>query len=339
MSNFSKEKKVEALVRLGDFLLNPDKEFISTIQNAKNKNGWFTDIEVNKAINANGKMLNLADLTTWLNKYTSPKKELQKVGLILAGNIPLVGFHDIVSVLISGHIALIKCSSQDDILIKAVLNQLIKIEPKFEKQIQFVSRLENFDAVIATGSNNSSRYFEYYFSKVPHIIRKNRNSVALLTGQETSEELAALGKDIFDYYGLGCRNVSKFFVPEGYIFNHFFESIQHFEDMINHHKFHNNYDYNKSILLVNKVHHFDNGFLLVTKSERLSSPLSVVHYEEYQKIEDAVEKIKQQEQEIQVVLSQKDLPVPYISFGESQTPKLWDYADGVDTMRFLSALS
>jgi hypothetical protein len=341
MSNFSQEKKIQAFVRLGDFLLNPDEEFNNILTNAKHKNGWFTDLETQKAIRANGLMLNKIDLETWLKAYVLKNQKPKKVGLILAGNIPLVGFHDILTVLLSGNIALIKLSSQDDILIAAVLNQLIKIEPDFKNQIELVTRLENFDAVIATGSNNSSRYFDYYFSKVPHIIRKNRNSIALLTGEETTEDLKLLGHDIFDYYGLGCRNVSKFFVPEGYIFNHFFESIQEFEHILNHHKFQNNYDYNKSIYLVNKVHHFDNGFLLVTKNERLSSPLSVVYYEEYQNLSNVITKIETQKQEIQVVVTKanglKDMAVA--NFGESQSPKLWDYADGVDTLAFLSALS
>lgn len=341
MSNFSKEKKIEAFVNLGKFLLKPDDDFNNLIQGAKNKNGWFTDLETEKAIKANGLMLNRTDLETWLQPYSFQNQSPKKVGLILAGNIPLVGFHDILTVLLSGNIALIKLSSSDDILISAVLNQLVKIEPEFKNQIELVDRLVAFDAVIATGSNNSSRYFDYYFSKVPHIIRKNRNSIALLTGDETAAELKELGHDIFDYYGLGCRNVSKIFVPADYVFNHFFESIQEFDTVINHHKFQNNYDYNKSIYLVNKVHHFDNGFLLVTKNERLSSPLSVVFYEEYQNIDEAIIKIEAQKEEIQVVVTKakglKDIAA--VNFGESQKPKLWDYADGVDTLAFLSALS
>lgn len=341
MSNFSKEKKIEAFVRLGDFLLNPDDEFKSILKSAKNKNGWFTDDETEKATKAIGLMLNKADLEAWLKPYQFDNQKPKKVGLILAGNIPLVGFHDILAVLMSGNIALIKLSSQDDLLISSLLNELIKIEPEFKNQIELVTRLEGFDAVIATGSNNSSRYFDYYFSKVPHIIRKNRNSVALLTGEETASDLKLLGHDIFDYYGLGCRNVSKVFVPEAYIFNHFFESIQEFEHILNHHKFQNNYDYNKSIYLVNKVHHFDNGFLLVTKNDRLSSPLSVVFYEEYQNMNDAIAKIEAQKDEIQVVVSKvTELGnIARVNFGESQKPKLWDYADGVDTLAFLAALS
>ncbi|MBD3750253.1 MAG: acyl-CoA reductase [Sphingobacteriales bacterium] len=341
MSNFSKERKVEGLKRLGDFLLKPDDNFKSLIPLAKNKNSWFTQQEIEKAIEANGQMLNPPNLKAWTATAPETPKSQKKIGLILAGNLPLVGFHDILAVLMSGHIALIKLSSQDDVLIPAILKKLIEIEPEFESQIQFVNRLTDFDAVIATGSNNSSRYFDYYFAKVPHIIRKNRNSIAVLSGEESSEELKNLGKDIFDYYGLGCRNVSKLMVPKGYIFNHFFESIEEFSPILNHHKYQNNYDYNKSIYLVNRLNHLDNGFLLLTQNTQLASPLSVVFYEEYEHLDDLTSSINNHEAEIQVVVAQIDLDIksPRVNFGESQHPKLWDYADGVNTLEFLAQLS
>jgi hypothetical protein len=339
MSNFSKEKKVAAFKVLGDFLLNIDDQLDNLISGAKHKNGWFQETEVKRAFLANGHMLNEADLNYWINKYPTALKP-KKIGLILAGNIPLVGFHDILSVLISGNIALIKLSSNDDLLIPTVLKKLVEIEPEFIKQIKWVSKLEDFDAVIATGSNNSSRYFDYYFSNVPNIIRKNRNSIAILTGEETSAQLYALGRDIFDYYGLGCRNVSKIFVPKGYIFNHFFESIEMYSSILNHHKYQNNYDYNKSIYLVNRNEHFDNGFLLLTKNESLTSPLAVLHYEEYENLTQIISKIDAQANEIQVVVSAINQPIisAKVNFGESQNPKLWDYADGVDTLQFLTHL-
>ncbi len=341
MSNFSKEKRITAVNKLGDFLLNPNEALQNLIQSARNKNAWFTDDEVNKAIKANAQMLNANDINKWLSVYQLKEEQAKKIGLILAGNLPMVGFHDIIAVLLSGNIALIKLSSQDDNLIPFILDNLIQIEPLFKQQIQFVERLENFDAVIATGSNNSSRYFDYYFSKVPNIIRKNRNSIALITGNETRDELSLLGKDIFDYYGLGCRNVAKLLVPKDYDFIPFFESIEHFNPILNHHKYQNNYDYNKSIYLINKNKHFDNGFLLVTESEQLTSPLSAVFYQEYETIEEAVNYIKTQKENMQVVVTnaQLDLPTAKVNFGDSQNPKLWDYADGVDTMQFLTALN
>ncbi|MFC5284833.1 acyl-CoA reductase [Pedobacter alpinus] len=341
MSNFSKEKKIIAINELGNFLSNPNDALQALIESARNKNAWFTTDEVSKAIKANAQMLNADDVNRWLSKYQINETNPKKIGLILAGNLPMVGFHDIIAVLLSGNIALIKLSSQDDNLIPFILNKLIEIEPLFKKQVEYVERLENFDAVIATGSNNSSRYFDYYFSKVPNIIRKNRNSIALLTGKETREELALLGKDIFDYYGLGCRNVSKFLVPKDYNFVPFFESIEPFNPILNHHKYLNNYDYNKSIYLINKNKHFDNGFLLVTESDQLTSPLSAVFYQEYETINEALDYINTQKENIQVVVTNAniDLPTAKVRFGDSQNPKLWDYADGVDTMSFLTALN
>ncbi len=341
MSVFSKEKRIAAISQLGDYLLNNDGELQNLIESAKHKNAWFTPTEVQKAVVANGKMLNTQDLNNWLSAYQIRFENPKKVGLILAGNLPLVGFHDVLAVLLTGNIALIKLSSQDDNLIPFLLKKLGEIEPEFKNQIQFVQKLEDFDAVIATGSNNSSRYFDYYFSKVPNIIRKNRNSIALLTGNESKEELHLLGKDIFDYYGLGCRNVAKFLVPKDYNFIPFFEAIEPFNEILNHHKYQNNYDYNKSIYLINKNKHFDNGFLLVTESDKITSPLSAVFYQEYDSLKDAVDYIQTEKENIQIVVTNSDveLPTAKASFGESQSPKLWDYADGVDTIAFLTALN
>ena len=205
-------------------------------------------------------------------------------------------------------------------------------------QISYIDRLKDFDAVIATGSNNTSRYFDYYFSKVPHIIRKNRNSVAILNGEESKEELKALGHDIFDYFGLGCRNVSKLYVPKGYDFRKFFESIEEFKSIADHHKYNNNYDYNKSIFLVNQDKHLDNGFLLLKEDSRFVSPLAVLYYEEYQNIEELGSVLLKNEYLIQCIVSNSKLPLSTVPFGQSQCPSLFDYADGVDTMKFLREL-
>lgn len=339
MSIFNKEEKVNAFVKLGEYLQKPDAYLIQLITSAKNKNAWFTEEEVKNALYSIGKQLNSNDLEHWLSKYNSSDNS-KKIGLVLAGNIPLVGFHDILSVLISGNIAQIKLSSNDDSLLPAILKKLIEIEPKCKNAINFVNRLENFDAIIATGSNNTSRYFEYYFSKVPHIIRKNRNSIAILSGKETKDDFILLGKDIFNYFGLGCRNVSKLYVPKDYNFIPFFEAIEEYNSIINHQKYNNNYDYNKSIYLVNKIKHLDNGFLLVTPNEALSSPLAVVYYEEYDNTDTLLSNIEAKKEQIQVVVSKTNIPlnIPVVHFGESQQPKLWDYADGIDTMTFLTNL-
>jgi len=320
-------------------MTNPDDELNEVIGNELHYNAWFTPEYVKKAITSIGNMLNSADLVTWLSKYNFNSSG-KKVGLILAGNIPLVGFHDVLCVLASGNHALIKASSQDNHLIKYVLEKLVEIDNSFAGCYSFVERLENFDAVIATGSNNTSRYFDYYFGKVPNIIRKNRNSIAVLTGEETAGQLHELGHDIFDYFGLGCRNVSKLLVPDGYNFNLFFESIEDFKTIIHHHKYNNNYDYNKSIYLVNGDEHLDNGFLLLKKDDRLTSPLAVLYYSNYVDIKDAERIINTESEKIQCVVSGASLEVnnQVVTFGQSQQPKLWDYADRIDTMEFLSKL-
>jgi hypothetical protein len=341
MSKFKKNQIISTFSTLGQQLINPDEEFSNLINSEYHYNAWFTPASTMQAVKAIGGALNETDIITWLNKYPNIENGGgKKVGLILAGNIPLVGFHDVLCVLATGNHALIKTSTQDARLIKQVLKMLVIIDPAFADQFTFVDRLVNFDAVIATGSNNSSRYFDYYFGKVPNIIRKNRNSVAVLTGEETTEQLNKLGHDIFDYFGLGCRNVSKLLVPEGYNFTIFFESIESYQPIINHHKYNNNYDYNKSIYLVNGDKHLDNGFLLVKEDERMVSPLAVVFFE-YYKDEQAVNALLSRESEnIQCIVSNLPLQVTnqVVGFGQSQHPALWDYADGIDTMDFLSNL-
>jgi hypothetical protein len=339
MSKFNKTELIKAFSELGKQLTFPNEQLSAIINDEKQYNAWFTPASVLKAVIAIGAMLNPDDLATWLDRYHfRQNKPAKRVGLILAGNIPMVGFHDVLCVLCSGNHALIKNSAQDARLIKYILGILTDIEPGFEDQFSFIERLVDFDAVVATGSNNTSRYFEYYFGKVPHIIRQNRNSVALLTGNETAQHLFEMGHDIFDYYGLGCRNVSKLIVPKGYIFNFFFESIEAYQPIINHHKYNNNYDYNKSIYLVNSEKHFDNGFLLLKEDERLASPLAVLYYEYYDDLESAQTQLEAESDKIQCVVSSIPLHVKnhVVDFGKSQQPALWDYADGIDTMDFLT---
>ncbi|HWZ34985.1 MAG TPA: acyl-CoA reductase [Mucilaginibacter sp.] len=341
MSKIKIKELINTLIQLGDQLKNPDENLNHLIQTEHRYNPWFTPQNVEHAIKAIGKSLNEADLTTWLNKYDLDKNtSTQKIGLILAGNIPLVGFHDVLCVLVTGNKALIKASSQDARLIKAVLNKLVDINRHFADKFSFVERLVDFDAIIATGSNNTSRYFDYYFGKVPNIIRKNRTSVAVLTGNETPEDLYQLGHDIFDYFGLGCRNVSKLLVPKDYNLATFFEAIEPYKDIINHNKYNNNYGYNKSIYLVGGEQHLDNDFLLLKENDALASPLAVVFYNYYDNLTDVEELLNTENENIQCVVSKAPLPIKnqVVGFGQSQQPKLWDYADGVDTMDFLSKL-
>ncbi|PST81779.1 acyl-CoA reductase [Pedobacter yulinensis] len=332
------EKVISALTSLGDFFRQPDAGWQELSVRVQNRNPWFTPEQVNRATAGLAAMLRGPDIRTWVEGIRITDKPRQ-VGMILAGNIPMVGLHDLLCVLATGHHAQVKLSSSDDLLLPYVVNQLISAEPAFAGRVQYVERLQGFDAVIATGSNNSSRYFDYYFGKVPNIIRKNRNSVALLTGHESDAELAALGDDIFAYFGLGCRSVSKLLVPEGYDFGAFFRAIEIHQPIINHFKYNNNYDYNKSIYLVNLVPHLDNGFLLVKEDEALASPLAVLYYSHYQQADDAVSQLQQAQENIQcIVTAEQQGALPVIPFGRSQQPRLWDYADNIDTTAFLAGL-
>jgi hypothetical protein len=331
---------INTFAELGRQLAAPNAELIEIIDTERQYNAWFTPESVLRAVVATGEMLNVKDLENWLNRYNLTGNGNKKVGLVLAGNIPLVGFHDVLCVLVTGNHALIKASSQDARVIKYVLNKLAEINNAYLDMFSFVERLVDFDAIIATGSNNTSRYFDYYFGKVPNIIRKNRNSIALLTGEESEEDLYKLGRDIFDYYGLGCRNVSKLLVPEGYVFNFFFESIESYKGIIHHHKYNNNYDYNKSIYLVNRDAHLDNGFLMVKQDSRLTSPLAVLFYDTYTDLASAQQQLQEQSEQLQCIVTKASIATKnqVVSFGESQHPQLWNYADGIDTMDFLSNL-
>ena len=339
MPFLSVEKLIIAFTKLGAFMANPDAAFLAVMEGSSNHNAWFTQEEVKKAVTSLSNMLNNNDIEKWFQGIEISDRP-KKIGLVLAGNIPLVGFHDVLSVLATGNIALIKLSSSDDKLLPALLKQLVAIEPALAAQIVYTDRLKDFDAIIATGSNNSSRYFDYYFGKVPNIIRKNRNSVAVLTGNENTASISKLGHDIFDYFGLGCRNVSKIFIPAGYEIKNFFEPLEGFQPIINHFKYNNNYDYNKSIYLVNQVTHYDNGFLLLKEDPGMSSPLAVLYFEYYTNLDEVAELLNTQNEQIQCVVSEAPmkLDIAVLPFGQSQSPKLWDYADNVNTLTFLQQL-
>lgn len=310
---------------------------------AKSKNGWFTIDNLKKSIRTIvDKYLNESELRNFVSFYPKvyfEQLEPKKVGIIAAGNIPLVGFQDIVHVMLCGHVAIYKASSQDEILIQYILKELKSINSDVEQCFILADRLNNMDAYIATGSGNTSRYFDYYFASKPHIIRKNRTSVAVLSGSETKIELADLGNDIFSYFGLGCRNIAKLFVPIGYDFTPFFEAIEYWNTISMHSKYNNNYDYMKSIYLVNGVQHLDNGFLLLKNDENLASPISTLFYEYYSDTETLKERLETQKDEIQVVVSKQQIAQNNYRFGESQTPSLADYADNVDTIEFLAKIS
>jgi hypothetical protein len=337
---------IEAFSELGKFLEQffndsntKDDEFsqrlATEIEAAVHYNGWFTKNNVRFSLQQWQLALTEDNLSAWLKNYDINTKAPKTIGLILAGNVPLVGFHDVLSVLVTGHNVLIKYSSNDQRLLPLLLEKLKAINSKYNERIKTAKdQLKGFDAVIATGSNNTSRYFNYYFKNVPSIIRKNRHSVAILTGEESPEQIQLLANDIFRYYGLGCRNVSKLLVPEGYNFNTFFENIMNWSEVINDNKYANNYDYNKAVYLMSGANMLDNNFVLLKDDKGFSSPIGVLFQDSYKNLEELEEILAEEKDNLQCVVS-NNLQPHHIYFGETQHPKLWDYADNIDTVEFL----
>ncbi|GAB2769611.1 acyl-CoA reductase [Salinimicrobium soli] len=309
---------------------------------AVHHNGWFTLENVLFSLENWSKALTSENLQKWLSGYDFKEVTPKRVGLVLAGNIPLVGFHDLISVLVSGHTALVKQSSNDTQLLPVIVDYLGAIAPEWKDSVEFISdseggasKMENYDAVIATGSNNTARYFEYYFKDKPSIIRKNRNSAAVLTGEESTEQLTALGEDIFRYYGLGCRNVSKLYVPEDYDFDAFFKAIYDWNPIMNQAKYSNNYDYNKAVYLMSLFKLLENGFLILKEDKGFGSPIATLFYERYSSLNAVKVELNIQKENIQCVVGKGILDTE-VEFGQTQHPELWDYADNVDTLAFLT---
>lgn len=335
------EERINSFAVLGETLrglLHGKSEFRNDsfntmIETQHSHNPWFTTVNVRKAITAISDELTLENLTRWTGNYPllNERTVPLRVGLIMAGNIPLVGFHDFLSVLISGDNLIAKTSSKDNELIGFISNALCDINPLFADRIKFTEQtLQEFDVVIATGSDNSSRYFDYYFGKYPNIIRRNRNSIAIIEGDETDSELEALGSDIFTYFGLGCRNVSKIYCPNGYDLKQMCERWSNFSDIISNTKYANNYDFNKAVYIVNKEPFHDTGYLLLKEDSRLSSPVSVLYYEHYESQDAVKQQTENLKEKIQCIVGRHNIP-----FGKAQSPHLWDYADGIDTIEFL----
>ena len=345
------QQRVNAFVKLGYFFnyftSSSKRTEISTtfvegfkhqLKLTKEHNSWFTKNNLNYALQSWADSLTKKKLTAWTDTYNIGNIEAKNIAIIMAGNIPLVGFHDFLSVLICGHNVLVKQSSNDKHLLPYVSKYLEHIEPKFKGKIRFTEdKLTDFDAVIATGSNNTARYFEYYFKGKPSIIRKNRNSVAVLTGRESHKQLQALSDDIFRYYGLGCRNVSKLYVPSNYNFDALFKAVFKWKDIIEENKYANNYDYNKAVYLMSEFSMLDNGFLMIKEDESFGSPIATLFYEHYNTIEELKLLLNTQKENIQCIVA-NGFTSNEISFGKTQTPQLWDYADNTDTVDFLLKL-
>jgi len=349
------QQRINAFSKLGAFIIQFSTEtfqkqdnisyndlffdgFKHQIKLAQEYNGWFTKANITFSLNGWANSLTEGNLTKWTSNYNFNSKNSQNVAIIMAGNIPLVGFHDFVSVLISGHAVTVKQSSNDKHLLPFLAKYLEHIEPKFKGKIKFTEgKLENFDAVIATGSSNTARYFEYYFKDKASIIRKNRNSIAVLSGNETKQQLENLSEDIFTYYGLGCRNVSKLFVPKDYNFDDFFKAIYKWHPIINEAKYANNYDYNKAVYIMSEFDMLENGFLMIKEDKSFTSPIATVFYEFYNDTKVLEKELNDVSEKIQCIVAE-GFSSKEIKFGNTQKPELWDYADNVDTIDFLSKL-
>jgi Acyl-CoA reductase (LuxC) len=329
------QQRIELATQLGEYLIDNSPEWQAVKEKAALLNPWFMPDFIELSVkNICSKFLKKDKLEKWTDKYQLLKSNssAKKVGLVMAGNIPLVGFHDFLCVWMSGHHAIIKASSKDDVLIKHIVEKLIEWNKDAANFISFADTLKNCDAYIATGSNNSSRYFEYYFGKYPNIIRRNRTSVAVLNGNETEEELNLLADDIQLYFGLGCRNVTKLYVPENYDFMKLLDVLKRYDYFMDFHKYKHNFDYQLALLIMGNKFYMNNGSIILTENQSIFSPVSQVNYEYYKKQEDVIASLKTND-DVQCTVG-KD----FIPFGQAQSPSLNDYADGVDTMQFLSSL-
>ncbi len=328
------QSRIDAFFTLGDKYLNAQN---SAFQEAKwrahNQNAWFLPEFIDQSVNQIvTQFLQKSLLQDWVNLYPtiSTSSTNLKVGIVMAGNIPMVGFHDLLSVLIAGHSATVKLSSKDTVLMQYIIDALFEINPEFTQLITVQEQLKNCDAYIATGSNSAGQYFEQYFGKYPNIIRKNKTSVAILDGKETKEELDLLADDMMLYFGMGCRNVTQVWVPAGYDFIALITALKKYDYLKDQHKFKHNYDYQLALLLMNRQYYMDAGGILLSENPSPFAAISQIHYQFY----EPSQLPKLNPNDIQCVVGKTGL-----SFGSLQHPNLSQYADGVDTLAFLSSLT
>ncbi len=335
------EQRIELILKLKNLFLKPSDRLKAVLTQTERDNPWFDRNSYLSALERIAEQfLDKNKLLDWVKPYRlGPNPRPKRIGLILAGNIPFVGFHDILSVFISGHIALIKPSQKDRHVPEFVINSLTTIELNIAKQLMIVERLTDYDAVIATGSDNARIHFEHYFRDVPRLLRGNRNSVAVLTGTETEHELHLLSRDIFCYYGLGCRNVSKLYLPKNYDFEQLVSVLSQNKKSINHPKYRNNYDYNLAVLTINRVPHLNTQNLLLIEDKSLVSRIATLHFEYYDNLETLTRSLTQQIDQIQCIVSKIPLEkLPAIPFGDTVSPHLDEYPDRKDTLIFLTDL-
>lgn len=331
--------RIEAFVKLRHALQTMDsRERAALASAAKNENGWFTAESVNMALDGICKLLEPDILSAWTRRYPLEPKAPATIGVAMAGNIPAVGFHDYLCVLLAGHHLKAKLSSSDTVLLKFIHQQLGQINPALTARVEWSDRLNHTDAMIATGSDNTARYFEYYFRGIPHIIRKNRSSCAVIVGEEPEAEFVQLGADIFSYFGLGCRSVSKIFIPQDFDPAQLLTSWKSYAAVIDHHKYANNYDYQKSLLLLNQSKFLDGEIVLLRENDQLVSPVATVFYERYNSQDALRKRLEEEKKKIQVIVSAQAWYPGSIPFGTAQWPAVDDYADGIDTMKFLQGV-
>ncbi|MFZ1752066.1 MAG: acyl-CoA reductase [Saprospiraceae bacterium] len=332
----------KSLISLGQLLEDTNADFLSSIiANAEAQNPWFTRDNILLALKSiRSEYLDEYALNDLISKYNLDDNiEPRNIGLILAGNIPLVGFHDVLCCYLAGHVSMIKYSDKDTVLMQGMVSMLKNIDPNSDKYFVEVEKLIAYDAAIATGSNATAKHFEYYFRHVPHIIRQNRNSIAVLSGDESADDFNALGSDIFSYFGMGCRNVSKVFVPSQMDLSNLIEGLSAYKDLLNHNKYKNNYDYNVALNLINLEPFLQGEHIILKESAQIISRIGTLHYQYYEKLDDVSNWIQNHTNEIQCVVSNINIPnVEVLPFGAAQCPSLDTYADGVDTMQFLLGL-
>lgn len=327
------KQRISDFAALGDYILQHDTDLEQITHKAFVYNNWFSTENTHHALkNIAQEFLNKAKLEHWLQPYIEKieSNKVHTIAIVAAGNIPMVAFHDILCILISGNKLQIKLSEKDKFLLPFLFDKLIAINPVYRDYIEIKERLENFDAIIATGSNNTAKYFEHYFGKYKNIIRKNRNSIAILTGNESEQDLENLGHDIFDYFGLGCRNVSKIFVPKNYDVTILKNGLEAHRTLMQHTSYMNNLDYQRTIYLMNQIPLVDIDFINIVENKSLHSPISCLHLERYDTVDEVNNFIIDEQKNIQCIIG-KD----YIPFGKSQQPSLSDYADNIDTMQFI----
>ncbi len=342
------QARIDILNDLSQFIQTEKSILGHVMEAAYLKNKWFTVANQQLALQAiDENYLVTSLLENWTNNYLSDPSYYpispKRVALIPAGNIPLVGFHDVLCIFLSGHSLVIKYSEKDQVLSPFIVRKLKELAEKkgIEWKVEEVEQLRNFDAVIATGSNNTARYFEYYFGHYPNIIRRNRNGIAVLNGKEQKEDLIALGMDVFQYFGLGCRNISKLYVPNDYNFDPLLEALYEFKEVMWHEPYKNNFDYNYAVHSLGKESFQANGCILIKEAKAIPSRIGVLHFEYYTSLEGLKEKLLEERESIQCLVSQIPLSITGIEafrFGEAQQPNLFNYADGIDTLSFLISL-